>query len=399
MLRLTALITGALLFYTQICAADTVILRNGDIFQGKIQNPEFQIKAPFGAVTVHSSMIKGLFLRSSELDDDEIQTINNDYFSSKLRTETITFQTTAGYALEFQPAEIRNVQFDGSGVPRETDTALFFMRNGDKFSGLPVAKDLRLNNAYAEKTIRLDTLARVSIVQSGGRAVTVHLNDGSRFDGELLEERLTVRTDSLDAISVCVAKLEQIQFNVQKLIVRQAEVTGGILDTDSDGTPDARDECPDTACGFKTDEVGCRLQSDTDKDGVDDSLDQCAGTPIGAQTDTNGCWVIQAALFELNKAEISPASHTHLDEVVWILERNPDLKVEIQGHADKTGTAAHNMRLTKARATSVATYLIEKGIARDRLVAVGYGFSQPKASNDTDAGRALNRRVELVPIR
>lgn len=399
MLRLTALIIGALLLCTHICVADTVILRNGDIFQGQIQNPEFQIKSPFGAVTIRKDMVKKLFMRGSELVEDEIQTINNDYFSGRLRTETIFFQTTAGYSLEFQPAKIRNVQFDGSGVPRATDTALFFMKNGDKFSGLPVASDLRLTTAYAEKTIRLDSLARLNIVQSGGRAATVHLNDGSRFAGELLEERLTVRTDSLDVIVVCVAKLERIQFNVKKLINRQAESTERILDTDSDGTPDTRDECPNTACGFKTDETGCRLKSDTDKDGIDDSLDQCAGTPIGAQTDANGCWVIQAALFELNKAEISPESHTYLDEVVWILERNPDLRVEIQGHADKTGTAAHNLRLTRARAKSVAAYIIDKGVARDRLKAVGYGFSQPKASNDTEPGRALNRRVELVPMR
>jgi len=399
MLRLTALITGALLFYTQICAADTVILRNGDIYQGTIQNPEFQIKAPFGAVTIQSSMVKGLFMRSSELDDDEIQTINNDYFSGKLRVETITFQSTAGYGLEFKPAEIRNIQFDSSGVPREKATALFFMNNGDKFSGLPLATDLRLNTAYAEKSIRMDNLARLNIVNTGERAVTVHLNDGSRFAGRLLEERLSIRTDSLDVIAVCVAKLERIQFNVKKLVIRQAESTGRILDTDSDGTPDAQDECPDTACGFKTDEAGCRLQSDTDKDGVDDSRDQCAGTPIGAQTDAGGCWVIQAALFDLNQAEISPESHTYLDEVVWIFERNPDLKIEIQGHADKSGSAEHNLKLTRARAKAVAAYLVNKGVAKDRLKAVGYGFSQPKASNDTEAGRALNRRVELVPIR
>jgi len=399
MLRLTAFIIGALLFYTQICAADSVILRNGDMFQGKIQNPEFRIKAPFGAVTIHSSMVKGLFMRSSELDEDEIQTINNDYFSGKLHVETITFQTTAGYGLEFKPAEIRNIQFESSGVPLEKATALFFMNNGDKFSGLPLATDLRLNTAYAEKSIRMDNLARLNLVNTGERAVTVHLNDGSRFAGQLLEERLSIRTDSLDVIAVCVTKLERIQFNVKKLVIRQAESTGRILDTDSDGTPDARDECPDTACGLKTDETGCRLESDTDKDGIDDSLDQCAGTPIGAQTDADGCWVIQAALFELNQAEISPESYTYLDEVVWILERNPELNIEIQGHADKSGTAEHNLKLTRARAKAVAAYLVDKGVAEDRLEAVGYGFSQPKASNDTEAGRALNRRVELVPMR
>jgi len=399
MLRFTALVAGVLLVCTQVCMADTVILRNGDIFQGKIQNPVFEIKSSFGAVTIRKGMVKALFMRSTEIDDDEIQTVNNDYFSGKLRTEAITFQTTAGYALAFQPAEIRNVQFDSGGVPRETDTTLFFMKNGDKFSGRPVATDLQLNTAYAEKTIRMDTLARLNRVSSSERAVTVHLNDGSRFAGELLEERLIVWTDSLEAISVCVAKLERIQFHVKKLIVRQATSAGVVLDTDSDGTPDALDECPDTACGFKTDDTGCRLQSDTDKDGVDDSLDQCGGTPIGAQTDANGCWVIQAALFDLNKAEISPDSHSYLDEVVWILERNPDLKVEIQGHADKSGSAEHNLKLTRARAKSVANYIVDKGIAKDRLDAVGYGFSQPKASDDTAEGRALNRRVELVPIR
>ena len=77
---------------------------------------------------------------------------------------------------------------------------------------------------------------------------------------------------------------------------------------------------------------------------------------------------------------------------------NPSIKVEVQGNTDNIGTAKYNMGLSLRRANAVMQYLVNKGVAQSRLNARGFGFSRPVATNDTDEGRALNRRVELTPM-
>ncbi len=80
------------------------------------------------------------------------------------------------------------------------------------------------------------------------------------------------------------------------------------------------------------------------------------------------------------------------------LVANEEIKVQVGGHTDSSGSAALNKRLSAARAESVRQYLISKGVAADRLTAVGFGPSKPIASNKTAAGRAQNRRVELTRL-
>lgn len=168
------------------------------------------------------------------------------------------------------------------------------------------------------------------------------------------------------------------------------------LDSDGDGVPDYLDECPGTPKGVSVDEKGCPL--DTDGDGVPDYLDECPGTPKGARVDERGCWVISEALFDFNKYQIKPKFYPHLDEIITVLKQNPELVVEIQGHTDNIGTKSYNLKLSENRAKAVKNYLIRNGIDNQRLIAVGFGFSRPKANNLTEEGRALNRRVELLPI-
>jgi len=170
-----------------------------------------------------------------------------------------------------------------------------------------------------------------------------------------------------------------------------------IRDSDGDGVPDYKDECPDTPKGVKVDDRGCPL--DTDGDGVPDYKDQCPGTPKGAKVDARGCWVIGDALFDFNKYAIIPRYYPALDDIVVVLKKNPALIIEIQGHTDNIGTSEYNRRLSERRAKAVKDYLVKKGIERKRLFAVGFGAIRPVATNRTDAGRSLNRRVELVPVR
>ena len=139
-------------------------------------------------------------------------------------------------------------------------------------------------------------------------------------------------------------------------------------DTDADGIIDEHDKCPDTAAGEKVDETGCPLK---------------------------GVIVLKGINFALNSDEIVGDYGPILDEVVSTLKRYPDVKVEVAGHTDSQGPAAHNKSLSQRRAEAVRDYLASKGIAADHLTATGYGEDKPVADNKTAAGRAQNRRVEL----
>lgn len=136
---------------------------------------------------------------------------------------------------------------------------------------------------------------------------------------------------------------------------------------------------------------------DSDGDGVYDDQDQCPGTPVGAKVNAVGCWTLDNVLFDFDKSVIKPAAYPLLDEVVVILEKNPAMSIELQGHTDNIGTKAYNMALSLRRANAVAAYLVDKGILRNRMATTGYGYSNPVALNGTDFGRSLNRRVEIHP--
>jgi OOP family OmpA-OmpF porin len=101
-------------------------------------------------------------------------------------------------------------------------------------------------------------------------------------------------------------------------------------------------------------------------------------------------------LFDFDGYELKPQYYSVLDEFVGMLTQNRNVQVEIQGHTDDIGTAEYNQRLSEARARAVKNYLVQKGIEKDRLQPVGFGYAQNKAENDTEAGRALNRRVEIA---
>ena len=102
--------------------------------------------------------------------------------------------------------------------------------------------------------------------------------------------------------------------------------------------------------------------------------------------------------FESDKAILLGSSFATLDEIVKILKQHPNVSVEIQGHTDSTASDAHNMDLSQRRAQSVVQYLQSMGIAASRMTAKGYGESSPIDTNETEAGKANNRRVELKPL-
>ncbi len=115
------------------------------------------------------------------------------------------------------------------------------------------------------------------------------------------------------------------------------------------------------------------------------------------QLDADGRVAIQVN-FAVDKADILPDSQPQIEQVLALLRDDPALRLSIDGHTDDTGDAAHNQRLSEARAKSVVAALTAQGIDAARLEAKGHGQSQPVADNDTDEGRAKNRRVELVRL-
>ena len=179
-------------------------------------------------------------------------------------------------------------------------------------------------------------------------------------------------------------------------------------DSDGDGVNDATDKCADTPAGEQVDANGCPLPKDGDGDGVTDDKDRCPSTPSGVQVDEEGCQVLfeeakktlilEGVNFETGKAELTPESQTILNGVAESLVANEEIRVQVSGHTDNTGGRALNQRLSRARAESVRQYLIERGVAADRLTAAGFGPDRPVASNRTAEGRAQNRRVELTRI-
>ncbi|MFB0520214.1 MAG: OmpA family protein [Desulfatiglandales bacterium] len=193
-------------------------------------------------------------------------------------------------------------------------------------------------------------------------------------------------------------------------------------DTDGDGVDDYLDQCPDTPMTAKVDAKGCPVEVDmgpsthfvccrevfddgqlvefdVDRDGVPDFKDECLGTPKGAKVDEKGCWVLGEIYFDTGKWDIKASDFLILDEVGAVLKKNPNLKMEIQGHTDNRVSAADSQILSKKRANSVTEYLVNQGIARDRLSSVGLGSSEPVAPDTAPEGQAKSRRVNLMPTR
>lgn len=209
-------------------------------------------------------------------------------------------------------------------------------------------------------------------------------------------------------------------------------------DTDGDGVADPSDQCPNTPPGTAVDAVGCPLPpADTDGDGVVDTLDQCPGTPAGTVVDARGCpppapvgnpdldgdgvlndadqcpdtpqgfkvdgvgcmveqtVALQSVNFEFGSDALTAEAKAILDGIAKSLAAQTAVKVQVTGHTDSLGPQSYNLTLSQKRAKSVITYLTSVGVATERLSAEGEGEFSPIASNDTEDGRAKNRRVEF----
>ncbi len=216
------------------------------------------------------------------------------------------------------------------------------------------------------------------------------------------------------------------------------------LDMDEDGVFDRVDNCVNTPKGCIVDQWGCH--TDADGDGVCDGVDQCANTPQGDEVDEQGCSERQRTLnsqapptqvpppqakdvppptaeqpqptqpvsemerqlveggkirlenvyFETGSANLLPESEATLTEAGRTLEKFPALRIEVQGHTDTRGSDKFNMRLSQERAESVRAYLLGHfQLDSDKIIAKGYGESQPETDEHNDEELLRNRRVVL----
>ena len=129
--------------------------------------------------------------------------------------------------------------------------------------------------------------------------------------------------------------------------------------------------------------------------------DKCPNTRPGAVVDLDGCEVeavieLEGIHFDFDKSTLKPEAMVVLNEAAALLSKHDRVVVEIAGHTDSRGSDKYNQGLSERRANAVKDYLTSKGVKASRLTAKGYGESRPVASNDTDAGRAENRRVEMI---
>jgi OOP family OmpA-OmpF porin len=156
---------------------------------------------------------------------------------------------------------------------------------------------------------------------------------------------------------------------VEKEIIKEIVKEVEPLDSDGDGIPDYRDDCPDTLKGARTDNRGCAI----------------------GQTLT-----IENIEFDFNKATLTSSSTPILNTAAKFLNSQDNLNAVVAGHTDDIGSDQYNQKLSEARANSVRNALIERGVNASRLKSLGLGESFPRVPNDSDENRSRNRRVELL---
>jgi OOP family OmpA-OmpF porin len=169
------------------------------------------------------------------------------------------------------------------------------------------------------------------------------------------------------------------------------------------------------ALGILSGGLICYAQDgDEDGDGVFDRRDRCADTPANTPVDHRGCPVpqypdsVQAepaqsevitlsddVLFAFNQSDLTPTAKSQLDALMSKFEDADVVSIKVVGHTDSVGSDAYNQTLSERRASSVAEYLLSQGVVPNKVTSEGRGESQPIADNETEEGRAKNRRVDL----
>ncbi|EJM67387.1 outer membrane protein/peptidoglycan-associated lipoprotein [Pseudomonas sp. GM49] len=164
-------------------------------------------------------------------------------------------------------------------------------------------------------------------------------------------------------------------------------LSGGLIcyaqdgDEDGDGIFDRRDRCPDTPANTLVDHHGCS---------VPQYPDSVQAEPVQSEVIT-----LSDVLFVFNQSDLTPTAKSQLVALMSKFEDADVVSIKVVGHTDSVGSDAYNQSLSERRASSVAEYLLSQGVAPNKVTSEGKGKSQPIADNETEEGRAKNRRVDL----
>lgn len=240
--------------------------------------------------------------------------------------------------------------------------------------------------------------ARNLLLTSGGQNAVILVSDGEQLIGSPLSKAQDLKEMYGDRICLYTIFVGNTAEGEEALRELAREVKCGFSVTvdeiaSSDNMVDFVEKVFLTAVPKQVSDI------DSDGDGVYDKNDECPDTPKGAIVDSRGCWVVKGVTFDYKKWDIKEAFNSNLSNIVDILQKNPDMSIRIEGHTDNIGSMKYNIDLSQKRAQAVKNYLVEKGINESRVSVMGFGFKKPIAPNDTEEGRALNRRAEIVPIK
>jgi outer membrane protein OmpA-like peptidoglycan-associated protein len=368
--------------------ADIVYIKNGDKLFGTIQTSAFTVQAPYGKVSIKNEFLKSVDYKEGSVGRWTIETINNDRFSGTLLNDSIQFVEENGKQRELKKEQIQRVRREIDGPSHSITTTIFTMKNNDRFSGKFLEAGLEIRANHITKSIQPGEINRIEFAEDYPASTTILLENGDLISGTLKQNQIRLDPDTVSEFTVAKSNLKCIQFNAPKMVLnRFGNTIRAEKDSDEDGIPDFADICMDTPKGVAVGQDGCRKKTTIAKSVNNHHV-----------IEKNQAGNFELILFDFDRFELKPKYYAVLDEIALGLSRSPDTNIEIRGHTDNVGTAEYNQLLSEKRAEIVKKYLMQKGIEENRLFPVGFGYTVNQASNETENGRALNRRVEMSII-
>jgi outer membrane protein OmpA-like peptidoglycan-associated protein len=337
--------------------------------------PKLLIASPVGPVILAGDI--GFLVRKTATIGDQTQT-HALTWNAGIAWDVVDFKDPDGFRVMFEASGEMDVAVDYTSTPVETLVGFKYRGHRDMVfsigAGPGISRGLGTPTFRALAGIAYDPITRITECTAGPEDI-----DGFQDDDRCVDP-----------------------------------------DNDNDGYPDISDKCPEEVedkDGFQ-DNDGCP-DLDNDLDSIPDGVDSCPLVPEDNDNfeDEDGCpeegpgktmvritdtqlLVSSKIYFDYDKAVIKPISYPILDAVADTMLANHYIeKIRVEGHTDNEGTEDYNLQLSEKRARAVMEYLIGKNVPKERLDYRGYGFSRPKASNDSEAGKAINRRVEFTIVR
>jgi len=249
--KIVIFITVILFLFPHLLSADLIVMKNGDRLFGKIQNQFFALDSPYGKIVIKYDFIKKLTLDENKPPAVSFQSINNDTFSGVLLIDEVQIRSDSGQQESINTKSIKLLRIESRRPSYKITTAIFTMKNNDKFSGKFLSADLTINSGYMEKLIGSETMSRIEMNSGEQGDVRILLNSGDIITGKLLEDQFQVAPDVIGQLTIDKSKLSSIQFNAQKMVLNEySKLSQSEMDSDGDGIANQLDKCPNSPPGI-----------------------------------------------------------------------------------------------------------------------------------------------------